>query len=223
MPFPESIPVKYSEEEAEFISMRPLVRQTFRPAELVDMIVAVTGKDAQRIHQILRSGTIVFHSYRYWWQGFDAEPDKLAELLTRYPDANPSRPFRPEDCTEVILESGAAPAPDSMSRSSAPHYTLRLRREDASRKRLFRARSLWDTLLDLTHPTPPRYREYSYALRADLYILQPTAAQLARLSRDAAQYSPRSLRPHLALLPTISQIIFVCPRPVPDGAGPRSS
>jgi hypothetical protein len=220
VPFPESIPVKYSEEEAEFISMRPLVRQAFRPAELVDMIVAVTGKDAQRVQQILRSGTIVFHSYRYWWPGFDAEPDKLAEILARYPDANPSRAFRPEDCIEAILESRATSAPDAMLQTSTPRHTLRLRRGDASRKRLFRGRSLWDALMDLARPGPPAYREYSYALRADIYILHPTAAQLARLAREAAQYAPRSLRPQLAILPSISQVVFVCPRPVPDGAGP---
>ena len=221
MPFPETILVKYSEEEAEFISMRPLVRQTFRPAELVDMIVAVTGKDPQRVQLILRGGTVVFHSYRYWWQGFDAEPDKLADLLDRYPDANPARPFRPEDCTEAILESGAASAADAMPHSATPRHTLRLLREDASRKRLFRVRSLWDALMDLTHPRPPAYREYSYALRADIYILQPDAAQLARLAHEAARYSTRSLRPHLAILPTVSQVIFVCDRPVADGAGPR--
>ena len=221
MPFPESIPVKYTEEEAEFISMRPLVRQTFRPAELVDMIVAVTGKDTQRVQQILRSGTIVFHSYRYWWQGFDAEPEKLAEILEKYPDANPARPFRPEDCTEAILESRATSAPDPLLQTSAPRHTLRLRREDASRKRLFRTRSLWDALMDLARPAPPAYREYSYALRADIYILQPSAAQLAHFVRDAAQYSPRSLRPHLAILPSISQVVFVCLRPVLDGAEPR--
>jgi hypothetical protein len=222
VPFPEIIPVKYSEEEAEFISMRPLVRQTFRAAELVDMIVAVTGKDSQRVQLILRSGTIVFHSYRYWWQGFDAEPDKLAGILARYPDANPARPFRPEDCTEAILESGAASAPDHMLQSSAPRHSLRVRREDAARKRLFRSRSLWDALMDLTRPHPPAYREYSYALRADIYMLHPDAAQLARLAQEAARYSSRSLRPHLGVLPSISQVVFVCPRPVPDGAGPRS-
>jgi hypothetical protein len=222
VPFPETIPVKYSEEEAEFISMRPLVRQTFRAAELVDMIVAVTGKDPQRVRQILRSGTIVFHSYRYWWQGFDAEPDKLAAILARYPDANPSRLFRPEDCTETILESAATPASNSMLQTSTPRHSLHLRREDASRKRLFRSRSLWDALMDLTRSSPPTYREYSYALRADIYVLQPNAAQLARFASEAAQYSPRSLRPHLASLPSISQVVFVCPRPVPDGAGPRS-
>jgi hypothetical protein len=221
VPFPETIPVKYSEEEAEFISMRPLVRQTFRPAELVDMIVAITGKDAQRVQQILRSGTIVFHSYRYWWQGFDAEPDKLAEFLARYPDANPARPFCPKDCTEAVLELCAASAPDALLLTSVPRRSLRLRREDASQKRLFRSRSLWDALMDLASPTPPAYREYSYALRADIYILQPSAAQLARLTLEAAQYSPRSLRPHLPILPSVSQVVFVCPRLGPDGRGPR--
>ena len=221
MPFPETIPVKYSEEEAEFISMRPLVRQTFRPAELVDMIVAVTGKDAQRVQQILRSGTVVFHSYRYWWQGFEAEPEKLAEILEKYPDANPARPFRPEDCTEAILESHAASAPDPLLQTSAPRHSLRLRREEASRKGLFRTRSLWDALMDLARPTLPGYREYSYALRADIYILQPNAAQLAHFAREAAQYSPRALRPHLAILPSISQVVFVCLRPEPDGTEPR--
>jgi len=212
VPFPETIPVKYSEEEAEFISIRPLVRQTFRAAELVDMIVAITGKDAQRVQQILRSGTVVFHSYRYWWQGFDAESDKLAEFLDRYPDANPARPFRLEDCTEAILQSGAPVAPDLLLETSAPRHTLRLRREDASRKRLFRTRSLWDALMDLARPGPPVYREYSYALRADIYISQPNTAQLARLVREAAQYSPRALRLHLPILSSISQVAFVCPR-----------
>jgi hypothetical protein len=61
VPLPETIPVKYTEEEAEYLSMRPLVRQTFRLAELVDMVVSVTGKDPGRIQQILRSGTVVYH------------------------------------------------------------------------------------------------------------------------------------------------------------------
>ena len=30
VPLPETIAVKYTEEEAEYLSMRPLVRQTFR-------------------------------------------------------------------------------------------------------------------------------------------------------------------------------------------------
>jgi hypothetical protein len=60
VPLPETIPVKYTEEEAEYVSIRPVVRQSFRAAELVDMVLAVTGKDLPRIQQILRSGTVVF-------------------------------------------------------------------------------------------------------------------------------------------------------------------
>jgi hypothetical protein len=71
---PETIPVRYTEEEAEYLSVRPVVRQTFRLQELVDMVLSVTGKDLARVRQILRSGTVVFHFYRYWWQGFEADP-----------------------------------------------------------------------------------------------------------------------------------------------------
>lgn len=211
MPLPETIPVKYSEEEAEFISMRPLVRQTFRAAELVDMIVSVTGKDAQRIQQILRSGTIVFHSYRYWWQGIEAEPEKLSEILARYPDSDRARLFRDEDCTEMILESGNAPAGDMMP-ASTPRHSLRLRRAEASRKRLFHSRSLWSILLDLTREQALVYLEYSYALRGDLYVLRPSAEQITRLVHGAARFTPRSLRPLVPILHAISKITFVCPR-----------
>src|ERR1700741_1938868 len=151
MPLPAQIPVKYSEDDAQFISIRPLVRQTFRPAELIDMIVSVTGKDPHRVQQILRSGTIVFNSYRYWWDAIDAAPPELTPLLNAYPDPDPSRPFRQENCTEVILESAGTP----------PRHTLRLHRTNASRKRLFRTRSLWDVLLDLTRKQAPAYRRFS--------------------------------------------------------------
>jgi len=224
MPLPESIPVKYSEDEAEFISMRPLVRQTFRAPELVDMIVSVAGKDSHRVQQILRSGTIVFHSYRYWWQGFEPDPADVAALLARYPHPDPARPFRPQDCTEAILESSSSGPSGASSPSGAPpRHSLRLRRDDASRKRLFRTRSLWDALLEAAREATPAYREYSYAFRADLYVAQLSAQTSARLTREAAQLSPRSLRPHLAHLEHMSQIIFVCPRPAQDAAPPRPS
>ncbi len=202
MPLPESIPVKYTEEEAGSISMRPMVRQTFRATELVDMIVSVAGKDPARVQQILRSGTIVFHSYRYWWQGLDAQPEKLADLLAHYPDADPSRPFRAEDCTEAVFESGGIP----------PRHSLRLRREEIHRRGWFRSRTLWDALLDIARANAPRYREYSYALRGDIYALQPDAPALARFAQDAAKLAPRSLRPQLAQLAATTQIVFLCPR-----------
>lgn len=202
MPLPESIPVKYTEEEAGSISMRPMVRQTFRAAELVDMIVSVAGKDPARVRQILRSGTIVFHSYRYWWQGLDAEPEKLAALLAVYPDADPSRPFRAENCTEALFESGGTP----------PRHSLRLRRDEVHRRGWFRSRTLWDALMDMARVHAPPYREYSYALRGDIYTLQPDAASLAHFTRDAQKLAPRPLRPQLAQLTGVTQILLLCPR-----------
>jgi hypothetical protein len=200
--FPSSIPVKYSEDDAQFISIRPLVRQSFRPAELIDMIVSVAGKDPARVQKILSSGTVVFNSYRYWWDAIATDPAALAEILAAYPDAQPSRPFHPEDCTEILLESAGIP----------PRHSLRLRRADASRKRLFRSRSFWDALIDLTHQSPPSYREYSYAARADIYTQPLDAAAISNLTQAATRYASRSLRPVLAALPKISQAIYLCPR-----------
>ena len=206
MPLPETIPVKYTEEEAEYVSIRPVVRQSFRAAELVDMVLAVTGKDLPRIQQILRSGTVVFHSYRYWWEGFEADATALDEILARYPDTypenDPQRPFRAERCTEAILESSGSPA----------RHTLRLRREVVDTRKLLRARSFWDCLMNLTRGAAPAYREYSYALRGDLYSMVLAPPQVAELARDAAQYAPRTLRAELANLPAMAQITFLCPR-----------
>lgn len=206
MPLPETIPVKYTEEEAEYVSIRPVVRQSFRAAELVDMILGVTGKDLSRILQILRSGTVVFHNYRYWWEGFEADAAALNEILARYPDSfsenDPSRLFRAEHCTEAVLESSGSPA----------RHTLRLRRDVAGKRKLLRARSFWDCMMNLTRDGAPAYREYSYALRGDVYSMSLSQPQTEQLVRCASQYAPRTLRAGLANLPAMAQITFLCPR-----------
>ena len=211
MPLPETIAVKYTEEEAEYLSMRPLVRQTFRAPELVDMIVQVAGKDSARVQQILRAGTIVFHSFRYWWQGFDPDAAALAEILAKYPDADPARPFRAADCAEVILESSGSP----------PRHSLRITPESAAKASplhkivgaLGNKPSFWKVLMNFAEEARPRYREYSYTRRGDLYSIALTAAQIARLAQEAARHAPRTLRAELLEPPAVSQIIFVCPRP----------
>jgi hypothetical protein len=203
---PETIAVKYTEEEAEYISMRPVVTQTFRPAELVDMIVRVSGKDSERVQQILRSGTIVFHSFRYWWQGFEPDMAALREALASYPDADSSRPFRREDCSEIILESSGSP----------PRYSLRITRAEARERRLLRSRSFWDCLMDFAKENAPGYREYSYALHGDVYAAAVSTEQVARLARGASQYAARKLRGGLGGIfsvgVAISQVVFICPR-----------
>jgi hypothetical protein len=211
VPLPETIAVKYTEEEAEYLSVRPLVRQTFRAPELVDMIVQVAGKDSVRVQQILRAGTVVFHSFRYWWPPFDPDPAALAEILAKYPDADPARPFRPADCHEVILESSGSP----------PRHSLSITKESAAKssplrkiaRALRRQPSFWQILMNVAEEFRPRYREYSYTRRADLYSIALTPAQIARLTQKAARHAPRPLRAEILEPPAISQIVFVCPRP----------
>ena len=203
VPLPDSIPVKYTEEEAEYLSVRPVVRQAFSSTELVDMVVSVAGKDLARVQKILSAGTVVFHSFRYWWTGFEADSVALRELLQKYPDADPSRAFRAEDCAEVILESSGSP----------PRHSLRIRRDEAGKRRLLRSRSFWDNLMNLARNAAPTYREYSYSQHGDIYALSLTPEQIARLAREATRSAPRTLRADLAVLSAISQIVFVCPRP----------
>jgi hypothetical protein len=209
VPLPETIPVKYTEEEAEYLSVRPVVRQTFSSAELVDMVVSVAGKDLARVQKILSAGTVVFHSFRYWWTGFEADPAALREILQKYPDADPSRSFRAENCTEVVLESSGSP----------PRHSLRVRREEAGKRRLLRSRSFWDNLMNLARDVAPAYREYSYSLRGDIYVLVLSPEQIARLAREAMRSAPRTLRTDLAVLSAISQIVFICPRLTAESAG----
>jgi hypothetical protein len=206
VPLAETILVKYTEEEAGSLSIRPVVRQTFRGAELVDMIVQVAGKDLRRLQQMLRAGTVVFHSYRYWWEGFEADPAALQEILATYPDAEPDRPFAPQRCTEIILESSGSP----------PRHSLPIKRDEASRKgglrALLRGGNFWDALLKLSADTKLHYQEYSYALRADVYSRALSRHEVAELARDASRHAPRELRGELSRLPSVSQIVFICPR-----------
>jgi hypothetical protein len=85
-------------------------------------------------------------------------------------------------------------------------------RSGASRKRLFRRRSLWDALLAAASSGPLAYDGYSYARRADLYRLQISAEQAAALAEAAKSLASRDLRRSLPLLARASHIVFVCPR-----------
>jgi hypothetical protein len=202
MPLPEAILVRYTEEEAGYVSFRPVVRQSFRPDQLLDMVLSVTGKDAARIRQIFRSGTVVFHFYRYWWTGFDVDETELRGLLARFPDPDPSREFRSADCTLVAIESGATP----------PRPTLEVQKAAISRRRLFLRRSFWDALLAETASASVTYHGYSFAHRADLYGLDLSTEARARLAAAAASLAPRAMRKELQAIGGAARVVFICPR-----------
>jgi hypothetical protein len=209
MPPPEVIPVRRTEEEAGYVSIRPVVRQNFRLNDLLGLVLGVTGKHPERIRQILRSGGVSFHSYRYWWEGFQLEEQELATLLARFPDADPSRVFRPEACTAIVLEAGGSPARPDLS---GPRPILELERAAASRKRLFRRRSFWDALLAAAASGSLAYGGYSYQWRADLYRRDLGRELPATLAAAAKSLAPRDLHRSLRALDRATHIVFICPR-----------
>jgi hypothetical protein len=207
VPLPETIPVRYTEEEAGYVTVRPVVRQTFRLDELLDMVLSVAGKDVTRIRQLLHSGTVVYHFYRYSWAGFDASETELAAALAQFPEADPSRPFAAETCTRAIFESGGV----------NPQRLLELDRAAGSKRRLFRAKSFWQRLLEVAGTQKPAYETYSYGSRADIYCVALNPPLLIEIAGAANQMAPGSLRAALRALPGAARILFVCPRP--SGAG----
>jgi len=202
MPLPESIPVRYTEEEAGYVSFRPVVRQTFRSRELLDMILSVTGKDVARIRQILRSGTVVFHFYRYWWQGFEVAEQELRVLLAGFPDPDPRRPFRADECSLAIIEAPGSP----------PRASLEVAKSSVSHRGLLRRRSFWDVLLNHAAGGPLAYGGYSYGHHADVYRLELTPQARAELAAAAASLAPRNLRHGLQAVQHAARILFTCPR-----------
>jgi len=200
---PESIPVRYTEEEAGYVTVRPIVRQTFRLNELLDMILSVTGKDAARIGQILHSGTVVYHFYRYSWAGLDANEAELSTALARFPDADPSRPFDADKCTLAIFESAGAHS----------KHLLELSRAVGLKRRMFRGQSFWGRLLEIAAGERPAYQTYSYAHRADLYRLDLNGQNILPIVDAAKRLAPRNLSSALRVLPSAERVLLACPRP----------
>src|SRR6516165_7175672 len=128
---PEQIPVRYTEEDAGYVSVRPVVKQTFRLAELADMLVSVAGKDPARVQQILRAGTVVYHGYRYSWEGINAEAAEIGELLAPFPEDDPSRPFDPAKAVAVLFEIGGG----------AQRHVVEIARREAEEKKLLGKRT----------------------------------------------------------------------------------
>lgn len=202
MAIPETISVRFTEEDATHLDVRPVRRQTFRFDQLVDMVLSVTGNDAARVQQILRSGTVVYHFYRYWWPGLEIPAAELGAVLARFPAADPTRVFRAEECAAILLESA-----DSRSREP-----IELERGALDRRKLFGGRSAWRILLDAASAGAPKYRGYSYSRRADLFELALPPEQAAALIAKAARMTPRDVRAMLERHSTIARIVYVCPR-----------
>jgi hypothetical protein len=202
MLLPDTIPLRYTEEDAGYMSVRPVVKQTFRLPELVDMVVSVAGKDAARIQQILRSGTVVYHGYRYWWDALAAELPELCKLLAPFPDDDPARPFLPLEATAVLLEMGGG----------TQRVVTEITSREASQKKLFARESPWDVLLAFASSHTARYEKFDHGRKADLFRLSLPFDQAQSLLAAMLQTAPRKLRYRWSTLRPPAALTFVAPR-----------
>jgi hypothetical protein len=167
MALPQTIRVKLSSEAAESIALTPVVVQEMAVRDLVEHVLAVTGKDMARIRDLLLRGTLVSGASRFRWAGWDAEPDGLSALLATFPDPEPLRPFSVNGCVRVILRGG--------------RQAIEITRDAGTRKGMFQRRSFWDSLMAVTGCGPAEYLGYSYRDHADRYLREFTHAETEQL------------------------------------------
>ena len=202
MPLPLQIPVRYAEDDAGYVSMRPVVKQTFQLRELADMVVSVVGKDPARVLKIFHSGTVLYNGYRYWWDSLAADLPEFEELLLPFPDGDPSRPFVPSQSTAVLFEIGGG----------TQRNIIEITAKEAGEKKLFAKSSPWNVLLNLATSSAPHYEKYSYARRADLYRLTLPYEAAQQLLIALLETAPRTLRHRWSTLRPPAALTFICPR-----------
>jgi hypothetical protein len=202
MPLPQQIPIRFVEDDAGYVSMRPVVKQRFRLSELTDMVVSVVGKDAGRVQQIFRTGTVLYNGYRYWWDSLAADFPEIELLLLPFPDDDPSIPFDPSRATAALLEIGGG----------AQRNLLEIAANEASEKKLFAKNSPWDVLTQFAAANPPRYERYAHARRADLFRLTLPFDRAQQLLNTMLEAAPRALRRRWSTLRPPAALTFVLPR-----------
>jgi hypothetical protein len=202
MSLPQQIPVRYTEEDAGYVSVRPVVNQTFRLNELTDMVVSVVGKDPERVQQIFRTGAVIYNGYHYWWNPVSAELTEVQSLVQPFPDDDPSRAFDPAAVTAILWESGGG----------TQRHTVEITREEASEKKLFGKASPWRAIIDFAAGNAPRYEKYSYARRADLFRLAIPFDRAEALLHAMLQAAPGGLRHRWSTLRSAAALTFICPR-----------
>ena len=163
MALPQTVLVKLSSEAAEAISLTPVVVQQLPVRELIEHILGLAGKDEERIRELLRRGALVSGASRLRWAGWEADAGDIRDVLTTFPDPDPSLAFAAERCVRAILRGGRQP--------------LEIPREVGARKSLFQRASFWDRLMEVTHAAAVAYHGYSYKDRADRYLREFTPGE----------------------------------------------
>ena len=172
MALPETIRVKISSEVAEFISITPVVVREMPARELIEAMLGVTGKDAARVREILRRGSLVEGASRFRWDALDADQPAIESVLATFPDPDPARPFTRGLCLRAVLKG--------------PNTRIDIPRQAGSERRIFRKRSFWEVLMEFAEAAAPRYLGYSYRERADHYAIPVAPVESVRLCASAS-------------------------------------
>jgi hypothetical protein len=152
--------------------------------ELVEHLLAIAGKDAARIREMLLRGSIVSGASRFRWAGWEAEEQSLRELLATFPDADPGLPFASNRCLRAILRG--------------PRQSIAIPRETAVRKGLFQRETFWGLLMNVIEAGPTVYGGYSYRERADRFSRELSAAEVERLRAGSGSIAFSTLRDQVA-------------------------
>lgn len=195
MPLPDTIRVKISSEAAGSISITPVVARDMPVDELLEMILGVSGKDVERVFEILSRGTHVSGASRLRWTGFAPTREDIESALARLPDAEPGRAFDPQRCSRAVLRGTAT--------------RIDLPRTAAEKRRLLRRNSFWEQLLGVLASEEIAYVTYSYSERADVYRAQLDPAGLTRLRQSAGLLAYTKLEQQVRSAPITSIDLFV--------------
>ncbi len=180
----ELVTVKISSEAAGYISVTEVVVQQIPLVELVETILGVTGKQPERVREMLRLGVLVAGGARYRWQGWEEDAASVRRLLEAFPDSDPSRAFREDLCHRAIL--------------TGPRCRVEIPREAAAARPLLRRRSFWDALMAMAGTAQPYYVEYSYKWSADRFRVDLDREMNAALLEAAKLLRHRGLRARVA-------------------------
>jgi len=181
------VTVKISSEAAEYLSISEVVVQQISLAELLETILAVTGKNAERVRETLHRGVLVSGASRFRWQGWDEEHDSIRRLLENFPDSEASRAFRYEHCLRTVLVG--------------PRCRIEIPREAGQARSWLRRRSYWDALMEVASTLQPRYIEYSHHAKADCYRVDLSEAHVSALRDAAKRLRYSALRARIAANP----------------------
>jgi len=179
VPLPTEVRVKISSEFAGAIAMTEVAVQVISIRDLVEQMLGVTGKDAGRVLDILRRGTLVAGESRLRWQGIQAGAADLAAVFSTFPDPDPSRPFHPAACFHAQLIRG--------------REKLDMLRMVAAKRRFLRRRSFWDVLMQSAAASGAEYVGYSYKLRCDHYRLTLARGERSEIAKAASLLPSRKL------------------------------